>query len=624
MKRFTTLAGLAFASLIGAFAFTAPAHAAPIDCTTVTQASGPQHYPQNYLWVCTGVTASDSNAARDSLAKLGNVAIGAVSDAKTQLSTPSHYVYVFSNQADFHTYCAQVGNLHPTPACASGIPADATGITYTLDGGTTYQSLVFEDKASVAPNTSVGNTAAHEAGHQLDRIYGVSLYGTGYASQETREFAFKLTGASALVQGGPITVGDTLTITFEGTLLSSTPVTYTVAAGDTTTSLIATHFASKINGTAALTTSTIDVNATTNGARINITSDAILKYSVSATGNRESLALSDYDWPTFLARTPQCALSGGVFSEELAANGNPICSGLQPSTVGGTVHATDVITLKVTDTTLTGGFENVPYTVLAGANTTTIATGIAAAITADSNLSTHNIKAVSSGSAVSISSGTNLSTYGVTYSMGSTTTLTLGSQTIGGGNTLANGFSGTNDAVLQAAWPADFTTVNLGTPTALGGTITATDVLTVVVSDAILPGGMETVHYTVVAGTTASNALAFAAKIAADPVLSAHNISAYALDSHVYITSATGSTYAFSTNVGATETLTQGVLTNGWNELFADETAFLAGPTVGGNQTQDDYLGSGNFVCSKNFVNAVEKTGAAPTATSFAYSPACK
>ena len=61
-----------------------------------------------------------------------------------------------------------------------------------------------------------------------------------------------------------------------------------------------------------------------------------------------------------------------------------------------------------------------------------------------------------------------------------------------------------------------------------------------------------------------------------------------------------------------------------WVELFAEETAIVAGQAAPLGQTQDDYLGSGNFICSKNFVNAVENTGSPPTGTSFPYSSGCK
>lgn len=537
MKRLATLAGLAFAALLGSFAMSAPAHAA-VTCTTPTT-SGTNTYPMNYLWICNGtgtVTAGDINAVNGSLGHLGNVNVGVVSDAKTKMASNKHYIYVFANSTDYNAYCTGTGDGNntanpPIPGCHTILSSEG-GVTVIDNVTGIDQSIIIENQ--VSGNITMAETAAHEAGHQLDSIYGIAKNGSGLISGQgntpaiTNEFAFKLTGASAVVQGGPITVGDTLTITFKGTLLSSTPVTYTITAGDTTTSLIATHFATQINGVSALTSSPINVNATASGATIQITSGAILSYSVSATGNRESLALSNYDWPAFDALTP-CSINTAVFNAHQDHNGVYICSSLAQGTVGGTIHTGDIMGISVTDGAVSPNPRSVSYTVQAGDTTTKIAAGLALAINNDTgtgSLHAAGITATSSGAVLSISSGTNNSTYAYSPGMGVTETLTgLSTVTAGNGATLSNTYSSytTNDKVLQVAWPYYFTN-----------------------SGSVL-----------------------------------------------------------------------------WAELFAEETSKAAGGnSVPGGQTQDNYLGSGNFICSKFLVQTLENSGNMPTQAQF--SSACK
>jgi len=62
-----------------------------------------------------------------------------------------------------------------------------------------------------------------------------------------------------------------------------------------------------------------------------------------------------------------------------------------------------------------------------------------------------------------------------------------------------------------------------------------------------------------------------------------------------------------------------------WYELFADETAIVAGQTTDTNQTQDEFLQSGHFNCTETFVRSIEVTGLTPGNTpNYSYSSQCK
>ena len=66
-------------------------------------------------------------------------------------------------------------------------------------------------------------------------------------------------------------------------------------------------------------------------------------------------------------------------------------------TVGGTVTTNDVVSATIENSNLANGQETVSFTVPSGASTTTVATGLAAAINADSHLAAVGVGATSSG-----------------------------------------------------------------------------------------------------------------------------------------------------------------------------------------------------------------------------------
>jgi hypothetical protein len=71
-------------------------------------------------------------------------------------------------------------------------------------------------------------------------------------------------------------------------------------------------------------------------------------------------------------------------------------------TVGGSVTADDVLTLRFTNSSFSGGHEDVAYTVLMADTTTTIATALAAGINADSVLEAAGISATSAAAVINV------------------------------------------------------------------------------------------------------------------------------------------------------------------------------------------------------------------------------
>ena len=163
-------------------------------------------------------------------------------------------------------------------------------------------------------------------------------------------------------------------------------------------------------------------------------------------------------------------------------------------TVGGTVTAGDVVAVTVNNANLAGGQETASYTVISGSTLANIASGLAAAVNADTNLQAIGQGASSSSAVVSVTTDTS---YTESVSGSATETITLG--TNNRGNTTAT----------------------------IGGSPTTGDVLTITAHNQALSGGDEAVSYTVLSSDTLLTiADGLAAAINADTHLQTLGVSA--------------------------------------------------------------------------------------------------
>jgi RHS repeat-associated protein len=111
-------------------------------------------------------------------------------------------------------------------------------------------------------------------------------------------------------------------------------------------------------------------------------------------------------------------------TETLALN-IPV-NGIQTAVIGGTKTTGDTITITVYDAGLPGGLQSITYTVLMGDTLTSIATGLAAAITANANLAAIGISATQSSTVINVlSKSINATTYAAATSVSATETLSL-------------------------------------------------------------------------------------------------------------------------------------------------------------------------------------------------------
>lgn len=416
------------------------------------------------------------------------------------------------------------GNVLTVTVTDQALSSGSKAINYTVVGGDTLSTIATKMAAAIASDAdmiSIGVTASANA--SILSIKSASPNVTSYAASNSGGATASITLNATdnfvenAVIGGTKKTGDILTITFKDPALSggSKNVNYTVLAADTLTT-IATALRNAVNADTAL--QAIGVTATSTGTTITIrsTSQNATTYGQSvSTGSTETISLS------------------------VNQNG-PVRIG-----VGGSKTTGDTVSLVTYDAALSGGTRTTTYTVLAGDTLSTIASGLAAAINADTNLQGIGVSAAASGTVVTVqSNSTNPTTYRGTTSTTATETILIGLPT--------NGAQGL----------------------VIGGTKTTGDTLTVTVFDPQLSGGSKAVNYIVQAGDNlASIATNLASAITADTDLQAISVSATASGTVVFINSGSKllTTYASSTSGGATETLSLAPSTSanqyGYNNL---------------------------------------------------------
>ena len=239
------------------------------------------------------------------------------------------------------------------------------------------------------------------------------------------------------------------------------------------------------------------------------------------------------------------------YSYDLASNRTGAQkSATQTATVGGTITASDTVTITVTDPALTSP-EAVSYTVQSGDTLTSIAANLGAAISADTNLQGIGVNATSNGSSIFIKSvSPNITTYAQSTSGGATESITLGVN----GNTVA---LGTVSSPITS------------------GYIPSGQTITVTVHDPALSGGTESVTYTTGASATvATVAAGIQSAINADSNLSSLGVTAAGANAYgnfwITSTSTNTTTYSEAASAGAQVNLSFSLSQNiTWNAMIS-------------------------------------------------------
>lgn len=390
-----------------------------------------------------------------------------------------------------------------------GLTGGSQAVNYTVQAGDTLAIIASSLAANITADASLQSLGVDASSNGAvinikSTSRDVTTYSQSTSGGATATVTLGETGnfVESVVIAGSKTTGDVLTIDVYDSALSggSQSVSYTVLAGDTLTT-IATGLKNAINNDTNL--SNLGVSATSAGTVISIRST-----SVNATTYSQSKS------------------SGATITIALSVNQNSD----KTIVIGGTSTIGNSVTVTVYDKDLTGGSLSKVYYVQWNDTLTTIASGVASAINADTNLQAIGVSATSSGTVVTVQSDSiNPTSY--------------------------RAFSNTNAGVIvNTDVPVN------GVQTAvIGGTKTTNDVLTITAFDSGLAGGSKAVNYTVLAGDTLNTiASGLATAINNDTALAAQGISATVNSTVVNIKSVSvnATSYTQSLSGGATETIT--------------------------------------------------------------------
>jgi RHS repeat-associated protein len=394
-------------------------------------------------------------------------------------------------------------------------------VSYTVLAGDTLTSIASGLASAINADTSLQGIAVSATSSQTIVTVGSKSPNATSYRQSTNAGATELIAIApqpnayvTCTVNGTKTTGNVLTLTVLDNALSGgqQAVSYTVLAADSLTS-IATGLASAINTNTNL--QAIGVSATSKNTVLSIlsTSPNLTTYSQSVSaGATESLVLSTgvgvvqsaYNSVNelvaqspggdtrFQGVTNKAIKSASIASQVISITAVPLPqtsyaasssvgatetvslgtnqNGNAAITIGGTKTTGDILTITVSNLNLSGGQTQISYTVLAGDTLTTIASGIASAISSSVSLQGIGVSATSSGTTINTTmTGT---TYTTSTSGGATETLALGPNAQG------------NSSV------------------AVGGSVTTGNTLTLTVHSPTLPSGQKAVTYTVLSTDT--------------------------------------------------------------------------------------------------------------------------
>lgn len=383
---------------------------------------------------------------------------------------------------------------------------------------------------------------------------------------------------------GTPTAGDVLNITVYDPALSGgqETVSYTVQSGDTLAD-IAYGLSGAVNG------------------NTNLSGIGVYSWYVGETAQIQSFSAN-------VSTFTQSASTGATESVVFSLNQNMSRNGA----IAGTATAGDVLTVAVYDAALPGGTQTASYTVQSGDGLNDIATGLANALNANTDIYSIVVSYTDGGSNLIMNStSVNPTTYRATTSSGATATIVLSTgaaQTgaafgstqcqynnvnelvsIGSGGVtqyqattnkaVKSGSVATNGFALQQAanlityslpeYSSATTTIALANvlngnvDATLSGSVTTGNVLSIIVHNASLTNGQEQVNYTVQSGDTLTTiAAGISTAINANTNLTALGISSTSSSATVSIAQPT-TTYSSSNSSGATEFIGLGNNNNG-------------------------------------------------------------
>lgn len=176
MKRLATLAGLAFAALIGAFAFAAPASATPT-CTTYNDGNPTGTYPADsagHMQVCFSATSFDKQTIATAVRQLPRKGASGRLQAYDQVKAAGAKIFFFNTRQDAIDYFSNTAPWNGIPNYATKAGSGHCGFTWSQGSGGLVTAIykTGEYNSSMTPangtNPDLAHTTKHEMGHAFD------------------------------------------------------------------------------------------------------------------------------------------------------------------------------------------------------------------------------------------------------------------------------------------------------------------------------------------------------------------------------------------------------------------------------------------------------------------------
>ncbi|HEY9714372.1 MAG TPA: hypothetical protein V6C72_12955, partial [Chroococcales cyanobacterium] len=180
--------------------------------------------------------------------------------------------------------------------------------------------------------------------------------------------------------------------------------------------------------------------------------------------NGDSFILGEWSYNSQHLPTSSIDGSGQETTTSYNSSGQPISitdpdsntttftyTGTNTATISGTATSGNTLTLTVHDSGLSGGQKSVSYVVMSGDSLSDIATGLAAAVNADTDLQSIGVSASSAAAVVTLNSiSINVTSYTESTSGGATETITLGTNVFGYLTAVDGPLSGSDDVTTMS------------------------------------------------------------------------------------------------------------------------------------------------------------------------------
>ena len=188
MKRLVTIAGFAFAAILGSLAMSAPAHATPT-CTAYNDGSPTGTFPADsagHMQVCFAATSSDKATVATAVRAIPRKGASGPLQAYDQVKAAGAKIFFFATRADAVSYFTNTAPYSGILNYASKAGSGHCGFTWSQAGAGLVTAVykTCEYNASMTPANGTNPDLAHTTTHEMGHAFDVALVLNGVQSYQ--------------------------------------------------------------------------------------------------------------------------------------------------------------------------------------------------------------------------------------------------------------------------------------------------------------------------------------------------------------------------------------------------------------------------------------------------------